>query len=71
MSGGKEAESLGIRPEKRGAGKKRHAGISLSGNGSDFFRVGFASIPSVTYRDEYRVPRGPGVPTFLRIRCFT
>lgn len=50
--------------------KKRRGGIRLSGNGSDVFRGGFASIPLVTYRDDYRVTWGPGVPTFLKIRCF-
>ena len=51
--------------------KKRRGGIRLSGNGSDVFRGGFASIPLVTYRDDYTVTWGPGVPTFLKIRCFT
>ena len=41
-----------------GARKKQHGGISLSGNWSDFFIFGFAYIPFVTYRDEYRVTRG-------------
>ena len=48
-----------------------HGGISLSGNWSDFFIFGFAYIPFVTHRDEYRVTRGSAVLTFIKIRCFT
>ena len=56
---------------KMGARKKRHGGISLSGNWSDFFVFRFAYIPFVTHRDEYRVTRESAVLTFIKIRCFT
>ena len=51
--------------------KEQHGGISLSGNWSHFFILGFAYIPFVTYRDEYRVTWGSAVLTFIKIRCFT
>ena len=54
-----------------GARRKRHGGISLSGNRSDFFIFGLAYIPFVTHRDEYRVMQGSAVLTFIKIRCFT
>ena len=66
-----EKKRLNIHPEKRGARKKRHGGISLSRNWSNFFVLGFAYIPFVTHRDEYRVTRGSAVLTFIKIRCFT
>ena len=36
-----------------------------------FFILGFAYIPFVTYRDEYRVTQGSAVLIFIKIRCFT
>ena len=54
-----------------GARKKRHGGISLSGNGSIFFIFKFAYIPFVADSFEYRVTGGSAVLTFIKIRCFT
>ena len=48
-----------------GARRKRHGGISLSGNRSDFLIFGFAYIPFVTHRDEYRAMRESAVLTFI------
>ena len=56
---------------KTGSKKEWHGGISLSGNWSHFFILGFAYIPFVTHRDEYRVMQGSAVLTFIKIRCFT
>ena len=40
-------------------------------NWSNFFILGFAYIPFVTHRDEYRVTWESVVLTFIKIRCFT
>ena len=53
-----------------GARKKRRGGVGLSGNGSHVFMFGFAYIPFVAHRDEYRVTWGSAVLTLIRIRCF-
>ena len=63
---------MGIQPEKWGA-RKNDMGESvfLETDLISFFGGGFAYIPFVTHRDEYRVTRGSAVLTFIKIRCFT
>ena len=62
---------MGIQPEKRGARKNDMGESVFLETDPDFFIFGFAYIPFVTHRDEYRVMRGSAVLTFIKIRCFT
>ena len=62
---------MGIQGEKRGA-SKNDMGVSVFPETDPIsLFLGFAYIPFVTYRDEYRVTRGSAVLTFIKIRCFT
>ena len=62
---------MGIQPEKRGA-RKNDMGVSVFPETDPLFLfLGFAYIPFVTHRDEYRVTQGSAVLTFIKIRCFT
>ena len=62
---------MGIQPEKGGA-RKNYMGESVfPETDPDLFIWGFAYIPFVTHRDEYRVTWGSAVLTFIKIRCFT
>ena len=62
---------MGIQPEKQGA-RKNDMGESVFLE-TDLISLfwGFAYIPFVTYRDEYRVTWGSAVLTFIKIRYFT
>ena len=62
---------MGIQPEKREARKNDMGESDFLETDSDFFILGFAYIPFVTRRDEYRVMQGSAVLTFIKIRCFT
>ena len=62
---------MGIHPEKWGAEKNDMRESVFPETDPDFFILGFAYIPFVTHRDEYRVTRGSAVLTFVKIRCFT
>ena len=60
---------MGIQPEGE---RKNDMGESVfPETDPDFFIFGFAYIPFVIHRDEYRVMRGSAVLTFIKIRCFT
>ena len=62
---------MGIQPEKWGARKNDMGESVFLGTNHDFFIFGFACIPFVTHRDEYRVTQGSAVLTFIKIRDFT
>ena len=62
---------MGIQPEKREQ-ERSDMGESVFPETDPFsFFGGFAYIPFVTHRDEYRVTWGSAVLTFIKIRCFT
>ena len=60
---------MGIQPEKREQ-ERSDMGESVFPE-TDPIIFGFAYIPFITHRDEYRVTRESAVLTFVKIRCFT
>ena len=62
---------MGIQPEKQEQERSDMGESVFPETDPDFFIFGFAYIPFVTHRDEYRVTRGSAVLTFIKIRCFT
>ena len=62
---------MGIQPEKREQERSDMGESVFPETDLIFFIFGFAYIPFVTYRDEYRVTWGSAVLTFIKIRCFT
>ena len=62
---------MGIQPEKREQERSDMGESVFPETDPDFFILGFAYIPFVTHRDEYRVTRESAVLTFIKIRCFT
>ena len=62
---------MGMQPENQGA-RKNDMGVSVFPDTDQIsLFLGFAYIPFVTYRDEYRVTWGSAVLTFIKIRYFT
>ena len=62
---------MGIQPEKQEQERSDTEESVFPETHPIFFILGFAYIPFVTYRDEYRVTWGSAVLTFIKIRCFT
>ena len=62
---------MGIQPEKREQEGSDMGESVFPETDPIFFIFGFAYIPFVTHRDEYRVTWGSAVLTFIKIRCFT
>ena len=62
---------MGIQPEKREQERSDMGESVFPETDPISLFFGFAYIPFVTHRDEYRVMQGSAVLTFIKIRCFT